>query len=349
VRREPTSEHARDEPTVSIVTPCLDPGERIARCLESVAAQSYAHVEHVVVDGGSSDGTPARLAAAPRLRWLSEPDAGQAAAINKGLALATGSIVGWLNADDVLVPDAVARAVGAFARRPGLGLVYGACRIVAGGRELMTWRPPRRLSYAALERGAWIPQPGSFMRRSLLDSLGGLDESFELSLDVDLWLRALAAGVESRRLPGVVSVFELHPASKSGSLPRSRFFEENARAFLLAGRPRGAALSLGQAAAESAALGGAVASARLEAELARALAAGAASVPPLPARTIEAAARAEAAVIELRSSARGLGRLLSLELWRDPAIRGRLAGAARRGAPRLARRLVRRASERGAP
>ncbi len=327
-------------PTVSIVTPCLNPGERLARCLASVRRQTYPGVEHVIVDGGSTDGTVELLAAASGLRWISEPDGGQVEAINKGLAVASGSIVTWLNADDVLLPEAVARAVGAFAAGPGLGLVYGDCRIVEGGREVLIWRAPRRLTVEGLEGGLSIPQPGAFLRRSALDRAGGLDPSFELAMDVDLWLRLLAAGVRSRRLRGVVSVFELHPESKTGSLPRRRFYEENARAFLLAGRPEGAARSLGQAAASAASLGGRVPANRLEAEIRSAQEAGRRSAPPLSGPTIRAAAIAEAAVIELRSSLGGFRHLLVLDVWLDRRLRRRLRAAAARGAPRIARRLV---------
>ena len=253
----------------SIVTPCLNPGDRLARCLESIAAQTYGRIEHIVVDGESSDETVELLGAASGIRWVSEPDGGQAEAINKGFALAQGSILGWLNADDVLVPDAVARAVAVFEADPTLGLVFGDCRIVEGGRELLTWRAPRRLTLELLEGGSAIPQPGSFVTRWALDRVDGLDESFELAMDVDLWLRLLAAGVPNTRVAGLVSVFELHQRSKTGSVPRERFYGENARAYLLAGRTRAAALSLGQSAAAAAASadGGRVDPRRLEAEI----------------------------------------------------------------------------------
>jgi Glycosyl transferase family 2 len=329
-------------PTVSIVTPCLNPGARLARCLASVAAQAYPRVEHLVVDGGSTDGTLDLLGAAAGVRWVSEPDGGQVEAINKGLALASGSILTWLNADDTLEPAAVARAVEAFARRPALGLVFGSCRIVEDGRELLTWRPPRRLTFRTLAAGSSIPQPGSFFRRSALDRVGPLDASFELAMDVDLWLRLLAAGIENRRLPGVVSTFELHPGSKTGSVPRQRFHEENVRAFRLAGRPDCAAVSLGQAAAAAATEGARVPEERLQAEIRAALEAGAGSSPPLPARTIRAAAAAEAAVIELRGSLGGLRHLLVVDVWLDRRARRRVAAAIRRGWPRIALRLLAR-------
>jgi GT2 family glycosyltransferase len=134
-----------------------------------------------VIGGGSVDGTIDALRETPGARWVSEPDGGQAEAINKGFALSQGSILGWLNADDVLLPDTVARVVGTFDRDPTLGLVYGDCRIVSEGRELLTWRAPRHLTIGGIEGGFSIPQPGAFTARWALERVGGLDESFELA------------------------------------------------------------------------------------------------------------------------------------------------------------------------
>jgi GT2 family glycosyltransferase len=335
------------EPVVSIVTPCLNPGTRLARCVESVAAQTYGHIEHIVVDGGSTDGTVEWLTSARGIRWLSEPDRGQAEAINKGFGIASGAILTWLNMDDVLMPSAVERAVDAFAREPALGLVYGDCRIVENGEDVLNWRAPKRLTARSIEGGTSIPQPGAFVTRWALERVGGLNESFELAMDVDLWLRLVAAGIENRRIPGVVSIFELHSGSKSGSLPRREFYEETARAFVFAGLPHSAALSLGQGAAAASAVNGRVVRERLEGEIRLAQEAGRQSVPPLSASTIRAAATAEAGVIELRVSLAGLRYLLAPEVWRDGAIRRRLRAAVRRGTPQVVRRLARRARRGG--
>ncbi|HEX4519287.1 MAG TPA: glycosyltransferase family 2 protein [Gaiellaceae bacterium] len=333
------------QPLVSIVTPCLNPGERLRRCLQSVAEQTYRGIEHIVIDGGSDDGTVEVLRGSQGIRWVSEPDGGQADAINRGFALAGGGILGWLNADDVLMPDAVARVAEAFGRDPALGLVYGDCRIVEGGRELLTWRAPRRLTMSVLEGGFSIPQPGAFTARWALDRVGGLDDSFELAMDVDLWLRLLVAGVPAARVPGVVSVFELHSRSKTGSVPRQRFYEENARAYLLAGRTHAAALSLGQSAAAAAESdGGRIDDRRLQEGIAAACTLTDGWDERPSARTIRAAALAEAAVIELRTSGSGLRHLLATDVWLDRSVRKRLRAAARRGAPRLARRALHRSS-----
>lgn len=318
-------------PLVSVVTPCLDPGARLARCLESIAAQTHPRVEHVVVDGGSQDGTVELLRTAAGVRWVSEPDDGQTAALNKGFRLATGELLTWLNADDVLLPDALARVVHALARAPGAGLAYGNCRVVDREGTVTVWRPSR-FSGRALAAGELIPQPGTVFRRSVLDEVGPLDESLELTMDVDLWLRFADAGVEAVYVPRTLALFELHAGSKSGGISRARFLEEQARVFLKAGRPRSAAMTLGRAAAHAAAADGRVDPLRLERELARRL------EPSLPAAEARAAALAEAAVLELRSSPRGVRHLAHAGPWRHAETRRRL----RAGAVRLARSWIRR-------
>src|SRR4051812_47745101 len=108
---------------VTIVTPCLNPGDRLARCLDSVAAQTHRQVEHIVIDGGSTDGT-VDLLRARGVRFVSEPDRGQTQAINKGFDLAQGEWLGWLNADDELTPTSIELALAALDRTPGAGWAY---------------------------------------------------------------------------------------------------------------------------------------------------------------------------------------------------------------------------------
>jgi glycosyltransferase involved in cell wall biosynthesis len=99
---------------VSIVTPSLNQARYLREAIDSVRAQTHSPIEHIVVDGGSTDGTPDILSEFQDLRWTSEPDRGQSHALNKGFALANGEILGWLNADDAYEPDAVAQAVAAI-------------------------------------------------------------------------------------------------------------------------------------------------------------------------------------------------------------------------------------------
>jgi GT2 family glycosyltransferase len=327
-------------PLVSIVTPCLDPGPRLERCIDSVRGLTYERVEHVVVDGGSRDGTIELLRAHPQVRWISEPDEGQTAAINKGFRLASGEILTWLNADDQLVPESAALAVEAFTRNPQLGLVYGDMEVFEEGGKTMTWHAWPKLTATALEAGEVIPQAGAFVAAWALERVGELDETFHLAMDVDLWIRLVDAGIPSAHLGTVTAIFELHPRSKSGSIPRFDFFEEQARAYAKSGRRRAAALSLGRGAATAALSGKRVGAEALAREVERACRRGRA-LGELSRSEIEAAARAEAAVLELKSSPLGLRHLLASAPWRLPETRARLLAAARRGSGRAARAALR--------
>lgn len=227
-------------PLVSVITPCLDPGGRLRRCLESVARQTHPRVEHVVVDGGSTDGTVDLLRRTPSVRWVSEPDTGQASAINKGLAMAAGSVVTWLNADDVLVPRAAELAVGVVGA--GAEWVYGNLEVRWDGRRRIR-RPPRRLTDGAFRARNPVPQPGTFFTARAIHAVGGVDESLRLAMDFDLWLRFHAAGIRSRYVPEVMASFEIHPGSKTGGTDLAEFWDEMARALDRHGRPEDARLA----------------------------------------------------------------------------------------------------------
>jgi glycosyltransferase involved in cell wall biosynthesis len=175
---------------VSIVTPSLDQMRYVREALESVRAQTHAPIEHIVVDGGSTDGTLEILAGYSDLRCVSEPDRGQSHALNKGFALAKGEILGWLNADDAYEVDAVAQAVEAI-RDTGAALVYAdVTRVNDDGVS------PRRIRsrpefdlWTELNLGCGIYSPAVFFTREALDAVGPLDESLHLTMDYDLWLR----------------------------------------------------------------------------------------------------------------------------------------------------------------
>ena len=331
-------------PLVSVVTPSFDPGARMLRCLDSIARQTYSNVEHIVVDGGSNDGT-VELLRANGIRFISEPDLGQTNALNKGFAIASGAYLGWLNADDVLLPEAIERAVAAFAADADVGWVYGDCDVHRDGERSLRLRPPRRLGRHALDNGNVIPQPGTLIARWALDRVGNMDEAFNLAMDYDLWVRLLDAGIRAAYVPETIAVFEIHAASKSGSIGLSEFVREEALALLKSGRPREAALACGRAAAVAARNEhGMVEPAPLQSEVGRVLREVAERIPALDARVIASAAYAEAGVLELHSSLRGLRHLARPEPWRYGVTRRRMASAARLEAARVFGRAASRAA-----
>jgi glycosyltransferase involved in cell wall biosynthesis len=183
-------------PTISIVTPCLNAAATIGEALESVRRQRYPRLEHLVVDGASTDGTLELLAEAEAIRYVSEPDDGRAAAVNKGVAMTSGEVLGFLNADDRYEPGAL-RAVGeALARCPPATWATGYCRIVNGrGREIR--RPItayknallRHFSFPLYLTQNFVSDPATFVRRGALEEAGQLDGRYRISHDYDLWLR----------------------------------------------------------------------------------------------------------------------------------------------------------------
>lgn len=307
-------------PLVSVVTPSYNPGRRIDRCLAGVRRQTYGPVEHIVVDGGSTDGTAERLAASGT-RWISEPDEGQSDALNKGFAMATGEIIGWINADDYLTPWAVADAVDALQATSGAGWVYAPVAVVENERRYVI-RPPRSLTAARFLATNPVPQPGSFYTRAALEEVGPLDQSLHYAMDLDLWLRFLNRGYRGRCLPRIGAVFEVHTQSKSGGVPLADFIADQERAFRRNGWQRSAAAFRGRVlalqAAEEARFGAEV---RVDRDLLRRSLASEGGVT-------RACAHAEAAVVELKAGrVRGV-RWLTPQVWRSPEALARLGVAA---------------------
>ena len=164
--------------------------------LDSVRDQGYPRVEHIVVDGGSTDGTLELLRAADDVKWVSEPDEGRVDAANKGLRMATGDVVAWLNADDRYEPGALHSVGRALAANPDAAWASGYCLIIdASGREI------RRAvtSYKSFLLRRWtlglyltqnfVSDPATFVRRRALEGIGALDPTYRTSHDYDLWLR----------------------------------------------------------------------------------------------------------------------------------------------------------------
>lgn len=213
-------------PLVSIVTPSLNQGRFIEAALQSVRAQDYPRIEHLVLDGGSSDHTLAILGGhGDRIRWVSRPDRGQTNALNHGFRMASGDIVSWLNADDVLLPGAVRVVVEALQANPDVAMVYGTGELMdAAGRPL----PPFRLTEPfnldrLIEVSVFILQPAAFVRRDSLAAVGYLDERLNWCMDWDLWIR-IGQRYRVGFLPHTLARVRLHPDSKTsrGGVPRIR-------------------------------------------------------------------------------------------------------------------------------
>ncbi|MDX2099456.1 MAG: glycosyltransferase family 2 protein [Leptolyngbyaceae cyanobacterium bins.59] len=176
----------------SIITPSFNQGPFIEATIQSVLAQTLQpeDLEYVICDGGSTDQTekivqPYR----DRLRWVSEPDDGQADAVNKGIALTSYEIIGWLNSDDVYYPGALATVQGVFAAYPEVQVVYGAADHLDEEGRVFEEYPTEPWNYDRLRESCYICQPAVFFRRSWVQKLGLLNSTLRYCMDYELWLR----------------------------------------------------------------------------------------------------------------------------------------------------------------
>ena len=207
---------------VSVVTPSFNQARFIERTIRSVIHQDHPDLEYIVMDGGSTDGTVSILEEySDRIIWRSEKDEGQSHAINKGLMMATGEIVAYLNSDDTYEPGALSRVVEFFEKNPERKWVYGKCRIVDEAdheiRKAITFYKnllSMRYSYRKLLSENFICQPATFWKRDLLAEIGYLNEAEGFCMDYEFWLR-----VGRRYAPGVIDEylanFRYYPDNKS--------------------------------------------------------------------------------------------------------------------------------------
>jgi len=209
-------------PKISVITPSYNQGKFIEKTIRSVLNQDYPHLEYIVIDGGSRDGTIEILKKyGDRLRWISGRDEGQSDAINKGARMATGDIVAYLNTDDTYEAGALTQVADIFAGDPSVMWLTGRCRIVNEDdlevRRIITTYKNFLLdhySYRLLLITNLISQPSTFWRRQLVEELGLFDKSEHLAMDYEYWLR-----IGKRYSPKIVkkclSSFRIHPSSKS--------------------------------------------------------------------------------------------------------------------------------------
>lgn len=218
---------------ISIITPSFNQVKYIERTIQSILNQNYPNLEYIIMDGGSTDGTLEIIQKySDRLIWKSEKDKGQSDAINKGIKMATGDIVAFLNSDDTYEPGALARVADFFEKNPDKQWAYGKCRIIdENDKEI---RKPitayknlllKNFSYTKLLTENFISQPATFWRRENHSRIGFFNEDEHYCMDYEFWLRlgkTSPAGV----INSYLADFRYYADSKSGGVNKKQFQDE---------------------------------------------------------------------------------------------------------------------------
>jgi glycosyltransferase involved in cell wall biosynthesis len=206
---------------ISVITPSLNQASFLERTLTSVLHQGYPNLEYIVIDGGSTDGSVDILERydGHLAYWVSEPDRGQADAINKGLRAATGDIVSYINSDDYYLPGALAAVADAMADRAARWVV-GQCRYEYADGTLETlFRPqPPSMPRRTMIRESWyVPQASSFWRKNVFSEVGTLRDDLHYVFDLEFGLRCALSGIKPIVLERQLAVRYLHDAAKSAN------------------------------------------------------------------------------------------------------------------------------------
>jgi len=206
-------------PRISIVTPSYNQAAYIGWTVRSVLLQRYPNLEYIVMDGGSTDGTQAVLEPyrSQFAHYVSEKDKGQSDAVARGFERSTGEIMGYLNSDDMLAPDALRFVANFFGQHPDVDAIYShRVTVVEDNRVVSYWILPPHSNYL-MQRWDLIPQETCFWRRSLFERAGNIDPSFRFALDYDLFLRYMQAG-RFVRVNRFLGAFRYHSTAKTHTL-----------------------------------------------------------------------------------------------------------------------------------
>lgn len=210
----------KKEPLVSIITPSFNSYPFIINNIESVKNQDYPNKEHIIIDGGSTDGTIEVLKNYPHLKWVSEKDNGQSEAINKGFKLAKGEIIGWLNSDDTYNEGAISVSVNEIINNKEIDIVCSDEKVIDEKGETIKILKGEEVTLEKLLFKNVVRQPTIFMRRKVIETLKGVREDLHYTMDREFWLRVLLSDLKIKYIDGrVLANFRYCKGTKSKEMP----------------------------------------------------------------------------------------------------------------------------------
>ena len=213
-------------PSLSVITPSFNSGEFLDDAIQSVLQQRGVTVEHVVIDGASTDDTVAILKRYPHLQWTSEPDRGQSDAINKGFLRASGDLVGWLNADDYYLPGGLETIARVAYEHPEADVIHGDCLFVDSSGKIVRSKVEHGFDPAILLYfGCYIPSTSTFFRRRVIESGLLLDCDYRVCMDFEYFARLAHAGCKFHYVSRFIAAFRWHGNNISLSQGARRFEE----------------------------------------------------------------------------------------------------------------------------
>lgn len=206
-------------PTLTVVTPAYNQADFLRDTIESVLAQDYPNIEHVVLDDGSTDETPQILKEYDgKIIWETQKNMGQTPTINKGWAMTSGEIITWLNSDDTFYDSkSVSKGIQYLIENPATGIVFGDTMFTeADGTEIEASKPVVDFTYEKFIKNCEnsIPQPSAFIRRAAVEKVGELDPKFYYFMDWDFWMRA-GIYFKIEHINEILSTYRLHADSKT--------------------------------------------------------------------------------------------------------------------------------------
>ena len=228
-------------PKISVITPSYNQGEYLEQCIRSIIAQGYPNLEHIIIDGGSTDNSVDILKKYEKhlTYWVSEKDNGQSHAFNKGLEHATGEIIGWINSDDLYLNNCLFQGAEIFEGDPFCDIVFSNYYFIDERGVILKRRKeiPFNFEVYLWTEGCYHANCAGFFKKNVFDVIGGLDETLQFGMDTEFYLRADQARMSIKHDNAYWGAYRLHENSKSVSL--NEFQKQDAVIIIAKYRPVG--------------------------------------------------------------------------------------------------------------